>query len=317
MSSGIKENELTNLEVLNQGASINNEQIEKTNYCCLARCVKWYFDPIIGNIKYSLIVMLFHIVNFIIAWLAIGIDIMLLISVGLFAAFCFGFVTFYISCELLLSLARLDLTASIKMVEDDEVLKKRAQYLQRPLTFTMPSRSLLCKRSVCPCIAVPAQQNDTKFNNMSCCSLLYDRIATIVTTWRMYSIIFYYLIVKPIIVLLTCLQIILVCYALFMVLTPLVYLIRSELYTSGQLCGVGGSSCNDNGTSCHCYGILVSDFGTAIGVSILGFILLPLTVRLDNGAAILSKIVTYYFLTPYYQDGDTDQNQQLLYTNNV
>jgi len=317
MSTEIKENELVNLEIRNQSASVNNnDPVEKTNYCCLARFVIWYFDPMFGNIKYSLLIMIFHIINFIIAWLAIGADIMLIVSIGLFAAFCFGFLTFYISCELLLSLARLDLKATINMVEDNEVLKKRSQYLQRPLTFIMPSRSLLCKRSLCPCLP-STQQSDSKYTNKSCCSLLYDRIATIVTTWRMYSIIFYYLIVKPIVVAMTCLHVLLIGYAVFMLVTPIIYLSRSELYTSGQLCAFGGSSCNEDGSSCHCYGILVDNFGTAIAISVLGLIMLPLAFRLDNSAAKFSKIVTYYFLTPYYQDGDTDQNQQLLYTNNV
>jgi len=299
MSSEVKENELVTLDIRNQNVSVNNSEQnrndKKKNCCCLGRLIQWYFEPMFPKIKYSYTIVLFHIIDYVIAWLAIGVDIMLLVSVGLFAAFCFGMVTFYISCELLLSLARLDLKIAIKMVEDNEVLKQRSQYLQRPLKFTMPSRELLCNRSCCPCLCVKAKNSEPKYNTISCCSLLYDRITTMLTTWRMYAIIIYYLVVKPVVTGFTSFMIILVFYAIYMILTPILYFPLRHLYDSGQVCGFGGSTCDNNGNNCHCYGLLINNFGIAFGVGILGFLMLPLALRIDNWAANLSKITTYYF----------------------
>jgi len=264
--------------------------------------------------------MLFHILNIIFAWLGFGIDIVLVISIGLFAAFCFGFVTFYLSCEMFLILSRWDLQTTIDLVEENEALKKRSQYLQRTLIFAMPSRKLLLKRSICPCLNFSAQQNNANYANKSCCSLLYERIATTVTTCRMYSVIIYFLIVKPFIMIFTSFfSILFVFYALFLVGTPIGYLINSHQYKSGNTCVFGGT-CSDDNTNCHCYGLQVNDFGVAFACGVFGYFLLPLMFRFSNGAAQFSKIVTYYFLTSYYSDksdNENEQNQQLLYTNNV
>jgi len=316
MSIEVKENELANLEVRTENISINNdEQTNKKNCCCLCRFVKWFFAPLFSQIKYSLAVLLYSIVTYVITWLGFGLEIMVAVSIALFVAFCAGMITYYIACEMLLTLARYDLKFAIKMVENDEGLKKRSQYLQTTLNFAMPSRTMLCNRSCCPCVTVPSQ--DAKYRTMSCCSLLYERITTIITRWRMYSIIIYYLIVKPFVTLITSFMVLIIAYCLFTLFTPIIYLSYSKIYTSGQLCAFGGSSCNDNGNNCHCYGLLVENFGTAFGVGLIGFLMLPISFRLNNFAGQLSKVITYYFLTSYYQDADDGQSQQLLYTNNV
>jgi len=153
--------------------------------------------------------------------------------------------------------------------------------------------------------------------NMSCCSLLYERMSTMITTCRIYSVIIYFLIVKPFIVFFTSFgSFLVIAYGLFLLGTPIGYLINSHTYKAGYLCIFGGSSCSNG--HCHCYGLQVNDFGTAFAVGVIGYLLLPVCFRFSNSAAEFSKIVAYYFLSSYYHgDKDNEQNQQLLYTNDV
>jgi len=187
----------------------------------------------------------------------------------------------------------------------------------------MPSCSLCCSR--CPCFDLSVQQNNNaanndnnvNYNNMTCFSLLLQRIKRIYTSCQMYIIILYFVFVKPIITLLTCWTAFIVIYSWYILIVPIWYLINDDLFKSGILCPFGYSTCNQS-NNCHCNGLQVTN-SLVFPILVLGILAVPLAFRINNYSAQLSKLVTYYCLTDHYKyvDNNQNDNQQLLYENNV
>jgi len=134
-----------------------------------------------------------------------------------------------------------------------------------------------------------------------------------------YGIFFYFLIIKPIFTAITCWTFFLVVYAGYIFIIPFWYLIHRHPFTSGELCPFGYSSYDNQ--NFHCHGLHIDNYGVIIFCLIVGILTLPLTCRINNYSASLSKCVTYYCLTKYYKYGicncDKNKFDQLLYDNNV
>jgi len=260
------------------------------------------------------------------------------VSVGLMVTIV-GFALFYLFCELTLFLARIDLFVTYFMVEDNPLLlKKPASILQIPLLSKMPSCSLCCHR--CFSCFYPrddsseiditnnesnnsiinnTSNNNNKFSNMTFCTMFTKRIKTLYTSCRMYLIIIYFLIIKPIVTLVTCWTVLLTLNALYLMIFPLWFLINNHQFVSNQVCVFGYSSCDSNNV-CGCHGGMdINSFGMAMLAFFIGLFALPLTLQINNWSACLAKIVSYRCLTEYYEKNIDDQNNnhQLLSENDV
>jgi len=326
MFSGNKENELTRLNSQNKQQNVsvnNNSKNNNENCCCLCRAVKWYWEPLFPRLGYSLRVSFFQVFNYAIALgalivTAVGVGV----SVGLMII-CVGFVLFYIISEILLLVARFDLWISYKMVEDNENVIKRSQRLQISLVNEMPRSSVdhsvqnKVNNSHYNNNGNDDNSNNINYNNMTFCMILRKRVKTLFTSCQMYMIILYFLIIKPIITLITCWTVLLIVYALYILVSAVWYFVDDHLFISGNICPLGYSMCKGN--VCHCHGLHMDTTGNAVLVFFIGVFALPLAFRINNYSAQLSKSVTYYCLTQYYKFGlgDESENRELLYENDV
>jgi len=324
--------EVARLEANNQrNYSVNNDENNGKNNgnsqcCCLCRALQWYFEPIFGKLRYSIGTMFFQIINF-----GIALGAFILVAVGLslslgLSLLLVGFLIFYIISEITYIVARIDLCISFLLVENNELLrKKRSSNLRICLIEELPCCSCCSSSSTCcVCMDVPSYRKDDRDNNnnnynnndMSLLSMLWKRCQIFGSSCQMYKIYLYYLIIKPIIALLTCWTFFIVVYPAYLIAVPVWYLIDDHLFKSGNICPFGYSTCDVN-NDCHCHGLLINNFGMLVFCAAVGFLTLPLACRINNCSATLSKVVTYYFLTQYYKYGDQRNNEELLYENNI
>jgi len=309
-----------------------------TSYSCiLCAPIKWYFDPIVSNIKYSSGTTLFQLLNFSIALSVFIFEVTgLAVALSLIVILCSGLVLLYFVDEIALLFARFDLWVTISLVEDNEaLLKRRANNLSISLVNQMPSCFVCWKHFWCGPWCKCAHKDDDNsnsnsnnntsnnnieidINNLTFCGILFRRVKILFIKCQMYLIHFYFLLIKPIVTALTCWTIILVLYALFLVIVPIWYLSDPAIFENGKVCPLSYSSNDGNGWSCH--GLRITNFGLAFLCFLVGIVVLPVTCRINSYSASLSKIVTYYFLTQYYKYGIGGQSldeKQLLYENNV
>jgi len=316
-------------------ADIENESVidvdnknKNSAYCCLCLVIKWFFEPICTKIGYSLKTMLFQPVNF---GIALGMFIFVITGLGLtigLSILCVGLITFYLTCEISLLIARMDLCISFHLVENNETLiKKRSNNLQVALNSDLPSCCpCCCCLNCCACMDSPSiNENNNNNNNKNdgsvdnFCGIMWKRMKMFYTSCATYGIFLYFILIKPIITSITCWTFFLVVYAGYLFIIPFWYLIHNHLFKNGTLCPFGYSSHNDNGFRCH--GFQVDNFGAAFLCFLVGLLTLPIACRINNYSAQLSKVITYYSITKYYKYGicncDKNSYRQLLYDNNV
>jgi len=319
----------------NSASNDNNGNNSKFN-CFLCQMIKWYFEPVYPKLGYSLCVMFYHVFNFGIALAAfIIVCVGLSVSLGLMILF-FGFLIYYLFCEITLLIARFNLCFTYHLVEEkDSPLRNRPNSIEIDLVRQMPSCKLCWRRCFCdcPCLDSPPipvdspnasstnnnNNNNHNSSNMSLCAILRKRLVTLLCSCQMLIIYLYFLIVKPVTTLLTSWTIFLVVYALYLLIIPPWYIIDDRLFKNGMLCPFGYTSCH-TGNDCVCHGLPINNYGTVFLTLLIAVLAVPLAFRIDNYSGKLSKVVTYYCLTRYCKCGINSENtdqQQLLYENNV
>jgi len=233
-------------------------------------CLYWYISPVTDQSRYSSTTALYQLLNFTLALAIFIVDVTLLsVSLGLTALFCIGLILLWVSFEIVFLFAEIDLIMAYFLVEDNKDIKPI-----KPLSLQL--RLIL--------LHIPK------------CSEFFARVKFLYTSWPIYVMIFYQILIKPIITLLTSWTVIFVFYWLGMISFPIWYAIDSHTFQNNQMCIFGGTgNCDNDGNNCTCYGWNINNLGNCFAACILAIITLPLILKLNNHSAKLSKMVTYFF----------------------
>jgi len=187
------------------------------------------------------------------------------------------------------------------MVEDNAEFKKHRGNRLR--------LSLYKKLSPCPC------SSESRIQNAKCCDSITSRMKSLVFQCNMVKILLFQSIFKPMIVYATCWICIIVVYNIACVFAPIVYLIYAPVFTDHYWCPFGDTDCEDD--DCRCLVVPINSFGGALLFGGCAFLLLPLTLHINNLFAKMSKGMSYFWLTNrYYGNPDPEKGGLLNNANN-
>jgi len=256
-----------------------------------------YFSPMFDKLGYSLWATLYHVIMFPYT-LAVMIFIITAwsLSVGFLVLIC-GFILYWLTCEIAVLFARVDLALAYYMVEDNKELIMRNGIGHNGKSIQL---HLYKELGPCPC---------SKNSSLKFCHALYIRMKSISLNCDTVKILLLQSIFKPLIVFTTYWIAIVVVYTFASLFAPIVYLISPSVFTKHYWCPLGGSTDCEDGV-CHCNGPSVENFGGALLFAFISFLLLPLILHINNLFAQWSKAVSYLFLTNYYHKDNNKDEQK-------